>query len=177
MRYLYIITILIIFTSCHRSTYYVYEQGDTYATIEITKDNEFIYRAKSVAHYLHSDFKKYFYLNSNNVDNFSKQFLSIGEGFIINFIGDNDYIGYCSSKVTSNFLFTSYLTYIKNDKDSIHLLWSKKIKNNLLNEPCFKKTGLTWFPPYLKRIKKIDYSKFNLPYKKKYLETMNPKYR
>jgi len=57
----------------------------------------------------------------------------------------------------------SEITYIAREKDSLDLLWTPNIKRDLLKEACYKENNITWFPPYLKRVKKIDYKKFNLP--------------
>ncbi|GGX35064.1 hypothetical protein [Aquimarina muelleri] len=63
--------------------------------------------------------------------------------------------------------------YSKKNRDSLDLLTN--LKTELGKEPCFTEHKITWFPPYLKKIKKIDYKKFNLPLKEKYLKTMADK--
>ncbi len=181
MRITFFILISLTTISCSRSVYYAYQKGDTYATLELTKGNNLIYRAKSDDFYYNenSNFKKYLYITSLNIDKQEDNFLSIGENFTMLYLNNIEEEGYngCISKRTKDFLWNSYIRYEKKSLDSLSLLWTPEIKKKLLKEPCFKKTGITWFPPYLKKIKKIDYKKFKLPYKKKYLRTMNPKHR
>ncbi len=180
MRITFFILISLTTISCSRSVYYAYEKGGTYATLEVTKDNNLIYRAKSRRYYYKasSNFRDYLFIDAKNIDEFEENYFSIGEAFTMIFIDNNDYNrDYCSGTLTNDFLSNNYLTYKKINQDSLDLLWTPEIKKKLLKEPCFKESGITWFPPYLKRIKKIDYKKFKLPYKKKYLRTMNPKHR
>ncbi len=182
MRITFLIVILLITISCNRSIYYAYEKGGTYATLEFSKDKHIIYRAKSDENYkpnLGTWSKEYVYLNSQDVDEEDNDFIAIRENFILEYIIDleEESNRSCFSTMTTDFLWNSYVKYKKVTSDSLILIWSNERYENLKKEPCFEESGITWFPPYLKRIKKIDYKKFKLPYKKKYLKTMNPKHR
>ncbi len=170
MRITFLIFILLV-TSCSRGIYYAYEKDGTYATLELTKMNDIIYRTNAK-----EEIKKYLYIKTQNIKNYNDDVLTIGEAFLILYtdLNKEDY-EVCFSKHTEKLLWNSYINYTKINVDS--LILSKVDEDQLLKEPCFKETGIRWFPPYLKRIKKIDYKKFKLPYKKKYLKTMNPKHR
>ncbi len=166
-----LIGVLLLITSCSRSIYYAYQRGDIYATLELTKRNDIIYRTKSDLYN-----NNYLYIDAINLKERNEKYVSIGESFTLSYININGEYKACFPLITENLIWSSYITY-KKKSDSLSLLWTPEIKKKLLKEPCFKETGITWFPPYLKRIKKIDYKKFKLPYKKKYLRTMNPKHR
>ena len=67
----------------------------------------------------------------------------------------------------------TYVWYYRQSKDSLSLLFTKDMIEEFEKEPCFNQMGLWWFPPYLKQVDKIEYEKFNLDIKTKYLK--NPK--
>ena len=67
---------------------------------------------------------------------------------------------------------STYVWYYRESKDSLRLAFSDGAEG-LGKEPCFKEMGLWWFPPYMKQIDKIEYEKFNLDIKTKYLK--NPR--
>ena len=65
-----------------------------------------------------------------------------------------------------------YVTYT-NKRDSLVVDY---IRSSSDNSHCFSRQGIDWFPSYFVRVKKIDYSKFNVPeVKYKYLK--NPEHR
>ena len=68
------------------------------------------------------------------------------------------------------FMGHSYVLYIRESRDSLRLIWTQNIKKEFLNETSFAMMEIDWFPPYIKRVKKIEYKKFNLRVKKKYLK-------
>ncbi len=172
-KIIFLIVILLINVSCSRSVYYAYEKDGTYATLELTKDNnDIIYRAKSKEYYSE---KKYIYFESRNNSRSDQNVHTIGF-FILKYIKENEEFMACFANSNNKGVLNDYLEYYA-ENDSIFLKKNSKLNKNFDSEPCFKKTGITWFPPYLKKIKKIDYKKFKLPYKKKYLRTMNPKHR
>ncbi|MEN7551824.1 hypothetical protein AAG747_28165 [Rapidithrix thailandica] len=51
-----------------------------------------------------------------------------------------------------------YVLYERVTHDSLAM-----IVNELMEQQCFQYLGIDWFPPYLKRVKEIDYDKFQLP--------------
>ncbi|WP_338815800.1 hypothetical protein V9L05_22660 (plasmid) [Bernardetia sp. Wsw4-3y2] len=64
----------------------------------------------------------------------------------------------------------TYVLYLRENSDSLKLLWMQDSQKEFLKEPCFQDITIDWFPPYIKRVDKIDYEKFDLPIKKKYLQ-------
>ena len=169
----YIVAFLLL-SSCSRSIYYAFEKEGTYSTLEEKKNGDVIYRAISKEHYFteRSGFKNYIYLyspiSSNNI------YTGIGTDFILMFIENLD--PYTENTCTTNNQFNpdkNIIHYSKKNRDSLDLLTN--LKTELGKEPCFIKHKITWFPPYLKKVKKIDYKKFNLPLKEKYLKTMADK--
>ena len=170
---LYIVTLLFL-SSCSRSIYYAFEEKGTYCTLEEKKNGEVIYRAVSKEHYNieSSGFKEYLYVHSPNSAN--TIYIGIGTGFVFRFVQNIklDIEDMCFSK--SEYIPNKSLVhYSREGKDSLDLLTN--LKTELAKEPCFAEHKITWFPPYLKKIKKIDYKKFNLPLKEKYLKTMADK--
>lgn len=67
----------------------------------------------------------------------------------------------------------TYLIYYRESIDSLSLLFTKDMREEFEKEPCFKEMDLWWFPPYMKQVDKIEYEKFNLDVKTKYLK--NPR--
>ncbi|WP_438710668.1 hypothetical protein ACSTS3_18110 [Aquimarina muelleri] len=170
----YIVAFLFL-SSCSRSIYYAFEEKGTYCTFEVNK-KEIIYRAVSEKHYKLNSYptKDYVYINSfNHWYEHTKP--EIGKGALVYYLKKiESYTPYMCNTSTSlqndadNFLF-----YSKTENtDSLELILKKEL---VKNEKCFTEHKITWFPPYLKKVKKIDYKKFNLPLKKKYLKTMADK--
>ncbi|QYS91566.1 hypothetical protein JJC04_01980 [Flavobacterium covae] len=58
-------------------------------------------------------------------------------------------------------------------KDTLTYLDIQDVKNFIKNDKGFQDANISWFPPYLKKVKKIDYKKF-IEYSKK-LEGLNLK--
>ena len=170
----YIVAFLLL-SSCSRSIYYAFEEEGTYCTFEktITKT---IYRAVSKEHYFteKSGFKRYIHIES---DNEYKKDIGISPGFIMIYLNEltaESKVCFSNLEPNNKGVF-SYLVYNKENLDSLDLLWNSKIEKRVSSDNCFTEHKITWFPPYLKKVKKIDYKKFNLPLKEKYLKTMADK--
>ncbi|WP_438710665.1 hypothetical protein ACSTS3_18095 [Aquimarina muelleri] len=169
----YIVAFLFL-SSCSRSIYYAFEEEGTYCTFEVNK-KEIIYRAVSEKHYKLNSYptKDYVYINSANGWYKYKE-PRINRAALLLYIEkiNSDIGNMCiTSSLSPN--DNSFLSYIETEKkDSLKLLLWERLLNK---EPCFTEHKITWFPPYLKKIKKIDYKKFNLPLKEKYLKTMADK--
>ena len=170
----YIVALLFL-SSCSRSIYYAFEEEGTYCTLEEKKNGTVIYRAISKEHYTESStMKEYIHIESYNSSH--EDYTGIGMSFILRYINhvDSHNIGICTT--TDNYSLTdNYIHYSKSEHtDSIPFLKGKYLEE-IEKEPCFTEHKITWFPPYLKKVKKIDYKKFNLPLKEKYLKTMADK--
>ena len=166
--------LLFILTSCHRSTYYAYVEPNMYITVELTKSNNVILRGGANLNYPQDIKFLHIFSSQTALDN---SYIGIGKNFALHYINNSLETVPCFSFKDIN-IDNLYLDYSHITKDSLVLIKHSQKNILFLNEPCFEKTGLTWFPPYLKKVKKIDYDKFNLPnIKKKYLKTMADKDR
>ena len=167
----------ILFSSCSKKLYYAYENTaeGSYCTFEVTK-KDITYRAVSTEHYVTNSHpaKEYVYINSNNSIPYTKE-PRIGYGAILVYLKSQQLpIVMDTNKKYPGFL-NRYLFYsTEKNNNSLELV---KDEDLMKKEEFFKKHDLFWFPPYLKKVNKIEYEKFNLPYKKKFLQTMNTKYR
>ncbi len=168
---IYIIALLFL-SSCSRSIYYAFEEKGTYCTLEEKKNGTVIYRAVSKEHYKKSSSSiNYLHIYSNNDPD--SLYLGIGNVFTFSFLRKSKEICMSSYKLSP---FENFINYTKRyDNDSLSLLMYSDKKKTILKEPCFAEHKITWFPPYLKKVKKIDYKKFNLPLKEKYIKTMADK--
>ncbi len=172
MRITFFILISLTTISCSHSLYYAYEDENSYCTFEVTKGNNVIYRGKSNKY----KEKKYIHIKSSSYEDKKIRLIA---GFVLQYLeeSNDENVRICFSKFINNDLNTFYTSFVKYNFENKDSLAIETSQDKIFREPCFKKTGITWFPPYLKKIKKIDYKKFRLPYKKKYLRTMNPKHR
>ncbi|WP_438710670.1 hypothetical protein ACSTS3_18120 [Aquimarina muelleri] len=171
---LYIVTLLFL-SSCSRSIYYAFEKEGTYCTLEEKKNGTVIYRAVSKEKYnIHSSgLIEYLYIES--IDSSNDFFAGISGSFFLKLINSIEVKSeeICFSNIELS-IDEFIVHYSKINKDSLDFL-SDNLDVRLQKNNCFAKHKITWFPPYLKKIKKIDYKKFNLPLKKKYLKTMADK--
>lgn len=165
---IFLIVLIFVLSSCASSIYYAYEQKGDYCTLEVTKQDDVIYRAFSENYAV----PNYDFPNANNIyiyikshDENHENSVSIDDFFELYFIKINsDKFNYCGGfeEIGAPYLET-LITYSKETKDGLDLLWYPKIKEKLIMQDCTRENAITWFPPYMKRIKKIDYKKFNLP--------------
>ncbi|WP_338815801.1 hypothetical protein V9L05_22665 (plasmid) [Bernardetia sp. Wsw4-3y2] len=134
----------------------------------------------------------YFYMECYDLDIAYKEdstlsrFISLNALFSVDFIEafTGKAFNYCSPRrldengaydkriysEPSEFTGMTYVSYFRESSDSLSLVWTPDRKKEFLKEPCFQEITIDWFPPYLKRVDKIDYEKFDLPIKKKYLQ-------
>ncbi|WP_438710669.1 hypothetical protein ACSTS3_18115 [Aquimarina muelleri] len=168
----YIVAFLFL-SSCSRSIYYAFEEKGTYCTLEEKKNGTVIYRAVSKEHYKKSS-SSINYLHIYSPYSSYELYTGIGNNFFLTYIQNNELK---DKKICRDTFvpapYQNFLHYLKKNEDSLKLL--SDIENDLKNQSCFAEHKITWFPPYLKKIKKIDYKKFNLPLKEKYLKTMADK--
>ena len=161
----------ILLLSCSKKLYYAYENTaeGSYCTFEVNK-KDIIYRAVSTEHYVTNSYptKEYVYIVSNNGVAQSEE-PKIDYGSLLLYLNNTE----INLATVQEYLEPDgdFLFYLEK-KDSLKL-----IKNDALmkNEVFFKNHDLFWFPPYLKQVDKIEYDKFNLPYKKKNLRRMQGK--
>ena len=178
--------------------YYAYEDEQSYCTIEAIskrklwylfglRSDQVIYRAASKEHYDTTEVvnkpihwrerqsKKrdniYIYIYNRSLFYDVDEEVTIGDSFDFHYIERNSVYRY-------NFCLPSYdnggnyATYTNNE-DSLIVDY---IRYDLDKQHCFSRQGINWFPSYFVRVKKIDYSKFNVPeVKYKYLK--NPEHR
>lgn len=159
----YISILIVFFTSCTKSIYFAYNKDTTYCTIEVTGKDEILYRG---------NYSTFIFLESVNFSSINKK---DNTGYI-SFVAP----GWLTYKVKGDNLFNlcpsnnmEQITYKLVSEDSIELICQSCVDSILLSDPCFLNNGIDWFPPFMKKVEKIDYEKFGLPnIKKKYL--MNP---
>jgi len=173
-----ILILFILFSSCSRSIYYAYENSadESYCTFEVN-DKEIIYRAVSKEHYVinSSPNKHYIHIQTPNGFYKSKE-PKIDIGSVLVYLKDIESntsgISVSSDTIPNH---SGYLFYNKiKEKDSLELVKNEEL---MKKERLFSENDLFWFPPYLKKVKQIDYDKFSLPLKKKYLKTLADKDR
>ncbi|MBC9934829.1 hypothetical protein [Chitinophaga qingshengii] len=151
--------------SCSKTCYYAFTGGDDYAycTIEYNpKKKTTIYRGYATDY----SFSRIGYLYIKSKDNVSrKKELVITRPMEIYYTTDGldvdhfDYLPDCQTplKDTPQGAFISYAEEYR--KDTLDLM----PHNNtpfFETEPCYKRLGLRWMPPYMVPVKKIDYSRF-----------------
>ncbi len=165
----FLLFIIFSVASCSKSTFYAYEKNGDYCTLEVTKTNDVIYRA-----YYGNNYNKEYtgeyrptqeFITSNiyiyiySLDGRVEEYISIESEFDMYLLRvDEDKFDSCFYDILDK--KDSDITYVKKGKDSLDLLWTPNIKRDLLKEACYKENNITWFPPYLNRIAKINYKKF-----------------
>lgn len=158
MKKLILLSIIILSFSCNRSIYYEYSNNGSYATLEIKDEffaiyrsntNNFIY-TKSAAIYRMAD---------------SIEYIDITSPYWLLYIDRNkekfDQCGF-DHKIVDD-AYNLKLTYKKTNEDSIVSISKLNRDQFLENGSCFTENKIDWLPPYFTRVKKIDYTKFNLP--------------
>lgn len=176
MRKLTLVNILLplLFLGCNKSIYYAYETPKSYCVFEVTSRNDVVYRATSENYD-----PAFLYLKGigDYEESSGYKYLNIRDPFDLYFINEKapQNMDYCSS-----FAFDQ-----DSDSEVIFLYGSQEMQDSLklfshpsndslkVNYPCFQNCGLNWFPPYLKKVDNIDYSRFNLP-KIKNVHLKNP---
>ena len=184
-------------SSCSRSMYYAYEGEHSYCTIEAIpkrklwwllgrRFDQVIYRATSKEHYdttrIMNEYLNWKERRSKKKDNIyiyiknSSFFYDIYEEIAVEGSFDFFYIE------RNNLYRYDFCLALSEDVPNYALYITKKDSlladyiDYLDEQHCFTQQGIDWFPPYFVRVKKIDYSKFNVPeVKYKYLK--NPRHR
>ncbi|WP_338790945.1 hypothetical protein [Bernardetia sp. MNP-M8] len=196
MKIIEFLLLLLALSACSRSTYYAYEDEQSYCTIELTPKRRFlnshpdyvIYRAISKQHYdtvgvvdkyvqesERYNTKKnvvYLYIQNDNLGNDSTIYI---EGFFTMF--------YIPSNTINRFQFCTSIHEPTGSTNWRYTYFAKRIDSLVLIETtdldedhCFKRTGVDWFPPYLVEVNKIEYEKFQVKnISKKYLHYPNRK--
>lgn len=180
MKKLFLLVFFFSLLSCSKSIYYAYYEKDinhpSYCTLEITKKKEIIYRASSYEYssqsypfdnlyiYIYSD--KY----ATNIDENYYSFVSGGTSDIVYI--KNEF----KPKFSSFFLFFDYykpgysISYFRDGNDTIFSTARNDFEYLKTKGIGFKEHGIKWFPPYMVKVDKIDYTKF-----KKSVQHMNLK--
>lgn len=165
-----VILILIYFVvvSCSKSVYYEYTSPERYATVELTKKNEFIYRVSDGA---------FIHIKSNT--GFSNEqnatYIGLSQPYWLYTVEQgNAAFDMCGFVHTIPNNEKNELIFKKVGQDSIISIGKTNRKQFLKNGSCFVEKNITWFPPFLTRVKKINYKEFNfLKVKDKYLKDPN----
>ncbi len=174
MNKLFLLSIILSSISCSKKLYYAYENKEegSYCTFEVSK-YDIIYRAVSNKHYLIKSYptKEYVYITAPNNGSYLDE-PKIEYGSIL--LYTKGPLLPIKMETISNYLgdYEKYLFYTKTKGDSLKLIVNIEL---MKKEPFFTDSDLLWFPPYLKKVDKIDYDKFNLPYKRKSLRRMKQK--
>jgi hypothetical protein len=148
--------------SCSKSAYYAFQDNSTYSycTIEVTKKKEVIYRASSLNYFNKSCFVYISSLNDNYYKNINNDTIGLENPHLEMFYIGTEYpIKYKFELVRNGNpeLNKLYISFIKVKNDTIK---TQYYLNNLVKETSLQKAGVKWFPPYLIKVDKIDYSKF-----------------
>ena len=178
MKKLFLILICISLLSCGKSVYYVYDQSEykdhySYCTLEITRKNEIIYRAASYKYwylsYPVSNVFLYLYSNKYETDVTEKYYRFVAPSADISYVKN----GY---KSKFNHFFITFdepeksIYYSRKSNDTIYGTTDFDYIKNVYS---FKEHGINWFPPYMVKVDKIDYTKFGS--KIQHLNLKNPK--
>ena len=147
MKRLLLLFIVTIVCSCKgNKVFYEYEDVETktYAVLEISKKSKEVnYRALSDN-----------YSNNFNQINGNKSIL--GEDIGINYFFDLFMIdNNLKLKTCADFDGGKVMVYNKNENDTIFLIKDKSEKIK-----CLEEYDITWFPPYMKKVDRINYDKF-----------------
>ena len=162
-----IIQYIILFSliSCGKSTYYVYDVCDinryNYCTLEITSKNEVIYRATSDSYSLNNIIYTYIYS--------AKKSSIVNEDFIsfacnqadFYYIKNSNNFNYINLPINVFGENKGAMGYTKKGKDTIITnINTERDLQYFQNDIALKKSGFKWYPSYMVKVDKIDYSRF-----------------
>ncbi|MEN7551823.1 hypothetical protein AAG747_28160 [Rapidithrix thailandica] len=171
-------------SACHRriQTFYAYEDEHSYCTLEtrMKKDDTFrsvIYRAMSKTHYDTVQAPVTGGLEPQPLSGHPRKnnlylYIMTGEGAFDDRIGISDVVyGFYYIKRERGLKFDFCFPGPPGEKENKMRVRYKKVTNDslIISRPselenyCFSHLGIDWFPPYMKRVKEIDYDKFRLP--------------
>lgn len=164
--------------SCGKSTYYVYDVCDinkyNYCTLEVTRKNEVIYRATSDFYLLNNNL--YVYIYSGKTSSIVNQdFISFAcNQADLYYIKNSDNINYINLPINAFGDNKGAMGYTKKGKDTI----TTNINTNrdleyFQNDIALKESGFKWYPSYMVKVDKIDYSRF--PKEIQHLNLKNPR--
>jgi hypothetical protein len=167
MKKIILIVLTLNFLSCGKSIYYVYEYKDkennSYCTLEITNKKEIIYRATSDYYWANSyPFSNiYIYIYSDkNATSINENRYSFVYGFSELYLIEND----IKPKYKYSFIDfgnkPSYSIFYRKDQNDTIVNTARGDFEYLKEGTGFKENGIKWFPPYMVKVDKIDYTKF-----------------
>ncbi|OOB81614.1 hypothetical protein BZL53_14550, partial [Flavobacterium columnare] len=154
----------------------------SYCALEITPKKEVIFRGASNEYYIYDKQTTYFDDNSSEyIYIYSDKEASYISEYGIDFCRRPSYCDYFSPSVyeveTNKYVFKpgpinefynsknwdkEYISYMYRDAktDTLFALNNNMMKNFIKEDIGFKYANIPWFPPYLVKVKKIDYNKF-----------------
>ncbi|WP_281309422.1 hypothetical protein [Flavobacterium flavigenum] len=167
MKKIILIALYLGVLSCGKSIYYVYDTSKdedhySYCTLEITSKKEIIYRAASYKYWALSDPRNsYIYIYSD------KSATDINENHYSFVSGISD-ISYIRSRYEPEFKHF-FIHFV--DKPGYSVLYRRGVSDTIYSTADndfeylkegqgFKENGIKWFPPYMVKVDKIDYTKF-----------------
>jgi hypothetical protein len=182
MKKIILILLVFILISCAKSTYYAYEYKHNdyynYCTLEITEKKEVIYRASADYYqsrsYPYSNLYIYIYSDKDATD-VNKNHYSFVSGFSELYLIKTD----LKPKLEHRFLDfgnkPGYSVLYRIDDEIKDTIFSTADNDfEYLKEGTgFETNGIKWFPPYMVKIDKIDYTKFHKSIQ--HLNLKNPK--
>ncbi|WP_444647559.1 hypothetical protein ACSLMO_07830 [Flavobacterium columnare] len=156
---------------------------DSYCALEITPKKEVIFRGSSSRYIIKDKKNTYFDDNSSEyIYIYSDKEASYMSEYGIDFCRRPSYCDFFSPSTyeikTGEYRFKSvpineyynwkkwdkeyisYIYYDKKNKDSLLLSKSINVTDFIKNDTVFRDANIPWFPPYLVKVKKIDYNKF-----------------
>lgn len=155
---------IFIFSSCAKSNYYAYEnrESNSYCTIEVTRQKEFIYRASSSNYWNKGSKKsnKFIYMSSMKNIDFTKinnDDVSFLNNFLEIYYINNFPPRYKFGAIENTFPNKIYINFLKKDNDSLK---SEYYIKDLPKQNSLDEAGVNWFPPYMLKVNKINYLKF-----------------
>jgi hypothetical protein len=177
MKKIILIVLTLNFLSCGKSVYYVFDDVKdkdypSYCSLEITKKKEIIYRASSYKYssqsYPFSNLYIYIYSDQLSTD-IDKDYYRFVSGTSDLFFIKNEFkpkYQHSLLNLANNVVPSIYYRIEENDT----IINSEHDFEYLKKVDGFKENGILWFPPYMVKVDKIDYTKF-----KKSVQHMNLK--
>lgn len=168
MKNIFLILSSLFLISCSKSTYYAYEYRDeinhhySYCTLELTRKQEIIYRGRSDKYYEYPNKNLYIYIYSDKyASEINEKYISFARNYS-NLFYIRDILNPTYNATAINIFGESpkFIEYAKIKADSITHSNNENFLEYAKKEYGLYMAGIKWFPPYMVKVDKIDYTKF-----------------
>lgn len=168
MKKIILILLVLSMTSCGKSIYYVYDYDTkyhtNYCTLEITRKKEIIYRASSDEYwsrsYPFSNLYIYIYSDKYATDIDRDYYRFVSGTSELHFIKNEFEPKYRRSILNLESVTVPSVMYRIDENDTIFNVTRNNDFEHLKKVSGYKENGVLWFPPYMVKVDKIDYTKF-----------------